>query len=96
MLSKGLPPRGVHQKQRIIIEFLTAEVLSVDIHRDLKNDYGNSTIVVSTISCWAKRSKSKETDINDKPQSDRAATAVTPENKSRIDTIIKVHFSLWS
>ena len=79
-------PLDVNMKQRTVIGFLTTEkVIPVDIHKRLKNVYGDSTMNVSTVRHWAMHFKSRETDINDKSQSGLPATAVTPENQSWVD-----------
>jgi hypothetical protein len=44
----------VRFKQRAVIEFLVAEKESViNIHRQLKNAYGDNAVDKSTVSCWA-------------------------------------------
>jgi hypothetical protein len=44
----------VRLKQRTVIEFLVAEKKSVtNIHRRLKNVYGDNAVDKSTVSCWA-------------------------------------------
>ena len=73
----------VRMKQRTVVEFRTVEeVPPVDIHRRLKNVYGDSTMDVGHSVSRARKPK------DDEPQCGRPASAVTPENKSRIDALL--------
>jgi hypothetical protein len=62
-------------EQRAVIEFLTVEEETMgNIHRRLKNVYGDCTVDKSTVRRWAKRVKSSErgnADLDDEPRSDQ-------------------------
>jgi hypothetical protein len=71
----------VRLKQLVVIEFLVAEKESVtNIHRRLKNVYGDSAVDKSTVSRWDSRiagSEKDQAELSDAPRSGRP-TAVTP------------------
>jgi hypothetical protein len=72
----------VHLKQQAIVEFLVAEKESVtNIHRQLKNVYGDNAVDKNTICHWASQiagSEKSQAELSDTPRSGRPTTAVTP------------------
>ena len=51
----------VQFKQRVVIEFLTAEkVPTIEIHRRIQAIYGDQCVDVSTVRCWVRRFKDGE------------------------------------
>jgi hypothetical protein len=60
-------------RQKVVIEFLTAEEVSpIEIHSHLNSVYGEHTFDVSTVRRWVMHVKSGKTEIGDTPQSKRA------------------------
>jgi transposase len=77
-------------KQRAVIEFLIKEGCSaVEIHRRLKDVYGDAVIDVSNVRRWVKKFRDGESEIADKPRSGRSSTSVTDNRRSRIDELIR-------
>jgi transposase len=80
----------VRSRQRVVIEFLTAEGSSpIKIHRRLRSVFGEDTIDVSSVRSWVRHFKSGEYDNGDRPRSGRPATAATMENKDKFDALIR-------
>ena len=85
------------RKQRAVIEFLFLEGESAaNIHRRLRNVYGNESLDVSTVRRWIGRIKGDSErkghcDLNDKPRSGRPASAVNDESMNTADLIIKAN-----
>ncbi len=77
------------QKQRVVIEFLTKEECTSDIHRRLLNVYGDDIIDKSNVHRWMKKFKEGETSVEDKPRSGRPSTATTDTNRQRVDKLIR-------
>lgn len=76
-------------KQKAVIEFLTIEgVGAKEISDRLRNVYKESTLSYASVRRWAVQFKSGNSDISDKPRSGRPRTAVTPNNKRRVDEMI--------
>jgi transposase len=79
----------VRIKQRCVIEFLHAEKIAHnEIHRRLLKVYGDQTVDVSTVMRCVARFNSGDSDVKDKPRSGQPCTAVTPQNKERLDQLI--------
>ena len=80
----------VKQKQRAVIEFLTKEgCTAVNIHRRLRNVFGEATIDESNVRRWVKKFKEGETRVQDKPRSGRPLTAATEENQNKVNDMIR-------
>ena len=76
-------------KQKAVTEFLTIEgVGAKEIIDRLRNFYKESALSYTSVRRWVVQFKSGSSDISDKPRSGRPKTAVTPENKRRIDEMI--------
>jgi transposase len=64
----------------MVIELFTAEGFSlIEIHRCLRNVYGEDAVDVSLVRRWVCRFKSGGKDIDDGPRRSRPATAVISE-----------------
>ena len=76
-------------KQRAVIKFLVAENEPVtNIHRRLKNVYGDNAVDRSTVSRWAARFAGSDTgqaQLGDAPRSGRPTIAVNPSLLQRSD-----------
>jgi hypothetical protein len=83
----------VHSKQRVVIEFLSAENESItNIHRRLTNVYGDMTVDKSTVSRREKRLASSEQgqgNVSALPRSGHPSTAVPPATMQRADSHIR-------
>ena len=88
-------PLPVRPKQRIVIEYLTAEkVTPSSIHARLKAVYGDESIDLSTVRRWSKRLTEPSTDrrhagLGDAPRSGRPRTATTAACHRRVDQLIR-------
>jgi transposase len=84
---------SVQFKQRAVIEFLAAEGVSpVEIHQRMQVVYGDNCVDVSTVRCWAYRSKDGEPgkyDLCDKQRTGRPVTATDEFHKEQVDEMIK-------
>ena len=78
---------GICLKQRVVIEFLTAEGCSpIEIHTRMKAVYGESCSDVSTVSRWA-RSKEEfpsESNLQDQSHTGRPLSVSDSKNQSRV------------
>lgn len=80
----------IKEKQRAVIEFLAKEGCApIDIHRRLKNVYGDVTIDRSNVRRWTKRFNEGETSTKDKERSGRRRTSDSDENRRKINAMIK-------
>ena len=83
----------VRSKQKAVIKFLLAEKETVtNIHRRLRNVYGDLAVDKSTVSRWVKRLSSSEEgkqQLSDLPRSGRPPTALTPAVLQRAETLIR-------
>jgi len=79
-------------KQRAVIEFVVAEKESVgNIHKRLCTVCGSCAVNRSTVGRWVQRVKasgSGETELHDRLQSGRPATATSPDMLQHTDDII--------
>jgi hypothetical protein len=83
-------------EQRVVTEFLTTEEVSAtQVHRRLNSVYGEHTVGVSAVRRRVRHFKSGETEIGDKPLSDRPPAAVTADNHGHIDALPLGH-STWN
>jgi hypothetical protein len=62
-----------------------------DIKRHLLNVYGDQTVDVSTVRGWVVRFSSGDSDVRDRPCSERPCTAVGPRNVERLDQLIRAN-----
>jgi len=80
-------------KQRIVIEFLTAENCAPKvIHSRLKNVYGDETIDISNVRRWVRSAKVVEKGqlvVTDKKRPGRPKTAVTEVNTEKVEQLIR-------
>ena len=82
----------VRFKQRVVIEFLTAEkVPPFEIHRRMRAVYGDQCVDVSTVRCWVMRFKNGElgqVGLSDKIQTGRPVTASDQLHQDRVEELI--------
>ena len=82
----------VRFKQRVVIEFLTAEkVPPIEIHRRMQAVYGDQCFDVSTVRRWVRRFKDGElgqADLSDKTRSGRPVTASDQLHQDRVEELI--------
>ena len=77
-------------KQKAVIEFLMREgIAACEISDRLKKVYGESALSYASVKRWMIDFKSGRNDIIDKPRSGRPSSAVTDENKQRVDEMIR-------
>ena len=84
----------VRQKQRTVIEFLVAEgEIPINIHRRMKNVYGDDTIDYSNVKRWVNRLKDTgmvgKASVKDMPRSGRPSSAVNPVNSAKANALIR-------
>src|SRR5258705_2937732 len=80
----------VRARRRAVIEFLCAEgETPVNMHKRMEKVYGASCVDISTVRRWVVQFNRGERELRDSPRSGRPATAVTEENKERVDALIK-------
>jgi len=76
-------------KQKAVIEFLTIEgVAAKNISDRLRTVYKEPALSYDSVRRWVIKFKSGSRDISDKPRSGRPKTAVTNDNKRRVDEMI--------
>ena len=77
-------------KQKAVVEFLTKEgVGAKNIADRLKTVYGEQCLSYRSVARWVAHFKTGATDISDKPRSGRPRSAVTPQNKTRVNEMIQ-------
>ena len=90
-----IAPEQSRQKQRVVIEFLLSEgEKAQNISRRLKQVYGDGAIDYSTVMRWVKRindgqEEPAESDLCDRPRSDRPSSAHSSANIDQADALIK-------
>jgi transposase len=67
------------------------KIASSDIQRRLMNVYGDKTVDISTVRRWMARFSSDDSDVTDKPRSERSCTALTPRKEERLDQLIRAN-----
>jgi hypothetical protein len=80
----------VCQKQRAVM-FLCCENETVgNIHRRLKNVYGDDAVNHSTVNWWARRlsGESGRANIQDSPRTGRRQTTQTPDNVQHVNDMV--------
>jgi transposase len=79
----------VRLKQRCVIEFLNGQYIApIELHQLLKNFYGEQTVDISTVRHWIRCVSDVGSGLKDMPRSGRPCTAVTEENKKRVNQLI--------
>ena len=78
-------------KQKAVIEFLAFEGNAAkEISGRLQNVYGDSALSYTSVKRWVTHFKSGgSSSITDKPRSGRPSTAVTEENRTLVDELIR-------
>ena len=90
IIQNGPPSRCSGKAERAVIEFLCAEgETPVNMHKRMEKMYGASCIDINTVKRWVVQFNQGERELRDRPRSGRPATAVTEENKERVDALIK-------
>jgi transposase len=83
----------VRFKQRVVIEFLTAEKVSpIEIHRRMQTVYVDQCTDVSTVRRWVRQIKDGElgqADLSDKTRSGRPVTASDQLHQDRVEELIR-------
>lgn len=83
---------SVREKQRAVIEFLTAEnTPPIEIHRRMKAVYGDECIDISNVRRWAARARKSGPNLNvcDRARSGRPRTATDETHRNRVDQLIR-------
>ena len=93
-MAEGGDSGSMRYKQRVVIEFLTAEnVPPIDIHKRLAVVYGQDSVVdISTVRRWARRSSDSEpgrADLQDEVRSGRPVKATDEHNQQLINEMIQ-------
>ena len=81
---------SVLEKQRALIEFLTAENNPpIQIHRRMKTVYGDECIDISNVRRWVARARKHDPHLNvcDKARSGRPRTATDETHRNRVDQL---------
>jgi histone-lysine N-methyltransferase SETMAR len=77
-------------KQKAVIEFLVFEGNAAkEISERLKNVYRECALSYASVRRWVTHFKSGSSSVTDKPRSGRPSTAVTEENKTLVDELIR-------